>query len=264
MAVSKLVAAALALSAAATLLAVSDAAAGDIIRLRADDWCPYNCEPGSTLPGYLIELADAALVPAGFTVDYKLQPWNRALDGVSRGRIDGAVGAYAGDAPDALVQRLPLGLSVNVAVVQGGRDWRYQSPASLAGKTIGLIKHYTYGEAIDGFARAHPRQIDLASGDYALRANLRKLIAGRIDLLIEDRNVLGYNLEDLQLADKVAIAGTVSAGDAVYIALNRKMPRAAEVNERLADTLVAMRADGRLGGLLAKYAVRDWAEVPGP
>jgi len=38
-----------------SLFLISPAIA-DTITIRADVWCPYNCEPDSEKPGYMIEI----------------------------------------------------------------------------------------------------------------------------------------------------------------------------------------------------------------
>ena len=40
------------------------AATAETVTLRADVWCPFNCEPDAASPGYMIEIAKAALEPA--------------------------------------------------------------------------------------------------------------------------------------------------------------------------------------------------------
>ena len=49
----------------------------DVITLRADEWCPYNCQPKSQNPGFIIEIAETVFKKAGHTIDYQVMPWAR-------------------------------------------------------------------------------------------------------------------------------------------------------------------------------------------
>lgn len=60
----------------------------DTIHLRADVWCPYNCEQGSTLPGYIIEAASLIFEKAGHKIDYQTLNWSRTIREVHQGVID--------------------------------------------------------------------------------------------------------------------------------------------------------------------------------
>ena len=58
---------------AISVLAVSllcSAAKADVIDLRADEWCPFNCEAGSENPGFMVEIAREALALYGHDVGY--------------------------------------------------------------------------------------------------------------------------------------------------------------------------------------------------
>lgn len=50
-------------------------AAGETDRrlvVAADEWCPYNCMPGSERPGYLIEVLQSVYGKLGITVEYRV------------------------------------------------------------------------------------------------------------------------------------------------------------------------------------------------
>jgi len=48
---------------------------GATVSLRADFWCPFNCEPDAARPGFMVEIAPYALGSKyGHTVDYQIMP----------------------------------------------------------------------------------------------------------------------------------------------------------------------------------------------
>ena len=57
------------------------------IILAADMWCPYNCEPDSKNPGFLIEMAKIIFEEHDIEIEYRLMPWSKALDAVKNGSI---------------------------------------------------------------------------------------------------------------------------------------------------------------------------------
>ena len=63
-----------------SLLAQTAAPTAKTITLAADEWCPYNCaEEDKAKPGYMIEIAQAILGKAGYTVEYKTMAFQRAI-----------------------------------------------------------------------------------------------------------------------------------------------------------------------------------------
>lgn len=53
------------------LIGSGGAVQADVVTLRADQWCPYNCVPGSDRPGYMIEIAREVFGRAGHQIDYQ-------------------------------------------------------------------------------------------------------------------------------------------------------------------------------------------------
>lgn len=81
-----------------TTLATS--ASSDMIVLMADEWCPYNCEPGSDSQGFMVEIAREAFMPFGHEIEYATLNWARALHRAALGEINGVIGALPDEAPE--------------------------------------------------------------------------------------------------------------------------------------------------------------------
>lgn len=126
-------------------------AAGDVITIRADEWCPYNCEPHSDAPGFMVEIAIRIFEEKGHTVDYAIMPWARAIQDTRKGKYNAIIGAGKEDAPDFVYPDIEQAQMVNVFYVKAGVPWTYQGVASFAGKVLGVIKDYTYIEEIDTY-----------------------------------------------------------------------------------------------------------------
>lgn len=234
-------------------------ARADVITLRADEWCPFNCVPGA-MPGYGVELAQEIFAKAGHKVEYSLSPWGRSLEDCLHGAIVAVIGAAPVDSPDLIFPQEPIGVWDTTFVVRKGDPWRYGGAASLAGVKLGGIIGYNYMDPVGGYVEEHKgdrNRVDLVGSVKPLEQNLRKLGAGRIGATMDSRAVLDFKLSELGLADSVDYAGETESGP-IYIAFSPVNPKAQEYARLLDDGLREMRASGRLAEILKRYRVRDW------
>lgn len=232
------------------------------VKLRADSWCPYNCEPGAR-PGYLVEIARQALEPAGHRVDYALQPWTDTLDAVRAGTATAALGAVAAEAPDLIYPATRLGMSRPTLVIRRGKEVKGITAANLDGlKAIrfGSIQDYYYGEEINKFIDAHKGAANMVqvSGDNVTEDLVNLLIDGKIDAMVEDSNVVDYLLESKGYRS-LFVYVPLGEQSPVSIGFSPKDPLSATYAKLIDEQVAAMRKSGALAQLLGRYGVRDWA-----
>jgi len=250
----------LALLTGAAMLAGSPATEADTITLRADDWCPYNCDPASEQPGYAVEIARKVFEAAGHTVDYQLMPWARTLVEVRNGNVDGAIGAAPDEAEGLVFPERSIGSSDNQFWVKRGNSWRYTGPASLEQIRLGAILNYTYSEDVDAVLAANRGKVGkvtLATGDDALEKNLKMLDLGRLDAVIENTAVARYRLKELGLSEAMETAGGFEPTP-VYIAFTPAKPQGADYAKLLSEGIAKLRASGELAQIMARYGLKDW------
>lgn len=253
-------------SAAAMVAAASPlslAAHADTVTLAADEWCPYNCEPGSQRPGYMVEIARIALAKAGHTLTYAVMPWSRALAESQAGRIDGVLGASRDEYESGVYPKASLGNNKVVLAMlpEKAKSFSYTGVESLKTLRIGGVQNYSYdGGAIDDYlaSDAAKGKVEMISGSELQSQNLRKLLAGRVDAVIDDENVLRLALADLKPVPEVAFVPLLEDGD-VSIGFSAAKPDAESHAKLIDETLVELRASGELGKILAKYGLADWA-----
>ena len=235
-------------------------ALADTVTLRADEWYPYNGVPGSAKPGYMIEIAQQALAKGGHKVDYALMPWERVLESVRKGEVDCAVGAAKTDAPDFLYPEEPLGRDQSAFFVKKGSTWRYNGIPSLGAVKLAVIAGYSYDDALDQYILDNKGKpaLQALSGDNALDQNIKKLKAGRVDVVVESQAVFSAKVADLGLKDEFEVAGTLAEASEVFIGCSPAKPAAKDYVRLLTDGVRAMRASGELASLLAKYGVAPW------
>jgi polar amino acid transport system substrate-binding protein len=232
-----------------------------VITIVADDWCPYNCAPDSEYPGYAIEAATEIFKKAGYQLKYEYVPWPRAIQGVLDGTYAGAVGAAKGDIPDAIFPEEELGYYGNYLFIRKGDPWRYTGLDSFKNIHLGVIEDYYYSDEINTYLEANKNssQVDIIYGDDAAQRNIEKLLKNRIDVYLEDRNVVFYAIGQAGLdKEKVEIAGEIGDPVALYIAFSPLNPEAGKWAEILSKGIKALRANGRLAEILQRYGLQDW------
>ncbi len=232
----------------------------DTIVMLADEWCPYNCEPGSERPGFVIEIAQEIFKDAGHTVSYRKMNWARSVQLVREDKFNAIVAAAKTDAPDFVFPGNEQGLLTYVFYTKKGSPWSYSGIPSLKDQTLGTIRDYTYSEDLDKYILANqdiPEKVQVVFGDEPLEMNIRKLLAGRISTFIDDSMVTNYTLSRLKQANLVREAGTLNSKQ-VYIAFSPKDPKSKEYAAILSEGMDAMRKTGRLEKILESYGLKDW------
>lgn len=208
----------------------------------------------------MVEIEAAVLKQRELGLNYALASWARALVEAKSGGIDGVNGANNIDAQDLILSSKPLGFSRKVLVVRAGKRFSYEGPESFGERRLGIVLDYSYTQAVDAWITKHKANqqiIQTTSGGDALLFNLRKLIANRVDVVIEDHDVVTRVLSTMGLLDKVELIPTGEA-DHLYVALSPMIPKAAETAALLGEGIDRLRKSGELKTILARYGVPDW------
>lgn len=229
----------------------------DPVRLAADPWPPYNLDTGDGGRGLMVDAATLAFEAGGLQVTYIVVGWSRAVSGTRDGLFDGAVGASAVDGeglvfPSTVLAPVAQGLACRTTM-----DWRWSGERSLDGFVLGAISGYDYGPEINGWIDRHgsdPRLVQLQDGEDALEANLRKLAAGRVDLVVDAHATLHWTIGALGLDSVLTVVDRLGRVTPCTIAFTPS-----ERGERLARLLdegcALLEADGRLDSLRALYGL---------
>lgn len=233
----------------------------DVLTLRADEWCPYNCVPGSDRPGYMIEIAQEVFGRAGHQIDYQALNWMRSIAETRTGQYTAIVGAVPEEAPDFIYPSEPQGVSSGGFAIRKGTTFRYNGLSAFEGLTLGAIRGYDYYDDIKLYIEKHSSdrsRVQLTAGDDALEQNLWKLAAGRVDIVVDDQNVLKLAIQNLGLGDQLEIADDGITPEQAYIAFSPANDKASEYAALLAEGIVDLRASGRLAEILGRYGLADW------
>ena len=240
------------------VLTLTGIACADVITIVGDQWPPYNDDPASATPGYVVELAKEIFAKKNHEVKYVMVPWSRAVDGVTKGTYTGAIGAMDGDVPGGVLSTEPIGVNHNAFYAKKGGTWKYTGIPSLVNKQVGLIKDYTYDKGEFDTWAASSKTVGWTMGDTPLLTNLKKIEAGRLDLTVEDPNVFTWIVKQNKLSDKFEQVGSLVTRNPLYISFSPANPKSKEYAKILSDGIAEMRANGKLKALLDKYGLKDW------
>ena len=235
-------------------------ARADVLTLRADEWCPYNCAPGSEKPGYMLDIATEIAKLYGHTIDYKQLSWARAIEETRDGKYVGIIAAAQSDAEGFVFPDQSFGVSTLVYATRKDNDFVYNGIKSLDGKSIGVVQDYTYAEELNDYIKKYSKDIkkvQVAAGDNALDTNIRKLEAGRVDVIVEDLNVLLQKLNQLGKSDVFKISPSTEKLD-LYFGFSPKNPKSPEYAKQFSDGLKKLRKSGKINEIMEKYGLKDW------
>lgn len=216
-------------------------------RIACDDnFPPYNFIDNGRVVGLDAEIVAAVVKQAGAEADFEPQPWSRVQDMLARGEVDAAF-QFVGR-PDRFEKYFMIGphrMGYTVFAARSGSAIPVQDVNALRGYRIGAIRGYTYGPAFD---QATQLTKDTTAGDNLQL--VRMLAAGRVDLIIGDRETLMHFARQAALQAQIQVLQPALSQVPRYIAVPRSKPAIAA---RLEKALTELRRDGGLEQILKRW-----------
>ncbi len=230
---------------------------------RAKDWGhikfasegarpPFNYLDNNQLAGFEIDLANEICARLKDTCEFVPDNWDDLIPHLLAGQYDAIIAAM--DITDERREKIqftkPYVNMPSAFVAQREAAIPDVSPTGLAGKRIGSEARGAH----EAFLSDVYKQSDLRP--YAtLEEAILDLGAGRIDLVLGDRDAVGEFLKTRKEGDCCRIIGTAGHdpayfGDGLGIGL-RKADQ--ELKQAMDDALEAIKADGTFARLRAKY-----------
>lgn len=232
----------------------------ETISVRADTWCPYNCTPNSSKPGYMIEILQQTLGKKGHTIEYLEMNWARAITDARAGKFNAIVGASKTDAPDFVFPESSQGNNASCFYVLPKTNWKYTDLTSLESATVGVVRDYSYDDGeFDKYIKLNQKnskRVDVISGDDPLSRNINKLASGRITTLVEAESVVQYHQANNTKVTPITKAGCLK-NVPVYIAFSPVNPQSKAYAQIVSEGMVELRKSGALKKILAKYGLKD-------
>ena len=206
-----------------------------------------NDHPAGIYPA----LVSAAMERASIPVRLEIRPWKRALAEGETGK-SGIGGIYQNEERARKYDFSDPIMTENIVVYfNRATPIDFRTVSDLQGKTIGVIRGWSYGDAFDAARRNGLFMVEEVSGD---RSNFMKLADGRLDAIL--------SIEESGQAT-IAAAGLSNIGQSrSYLASNKAylaFAKSAQQKDILAGfnkALSAMRHDGTFDRIVARELAR--------
>ena len=226
-------------------------AAGELLRLVADPWPPFN---GHALPhhGLASDLVQQALHEAGYRTLYSEAPWERAVLGLKRGEHDVLINAWFSDERTQFGHFSQPYLFNRIRFIQRkGANIAFSEIADLYPYRIAVVRGYAYSPEFDHDERL--RRVGVRGFESAARM----LHAGRVQLALEDELVARYHLsrELAPLSGELEFLPKSLSENGLHILVRLSHPRHAEITARFDQAIQAMQADGRYAETLRRHGM---------
>lgn len=200
---------------------------------------------GKALGVYPAILAEA-FKKMGVPLEMEAVPWKRAIAAIDEGKA-GVGGIYKNeerlkkyDYSDKLFDEVIL------VYVRKGAEFEFTGVPSLAGKKVGVLRGWSYGDDFDAAAKAGKITADEAEGDGQ---NFAKLAAGRVDAVLAVRESGDINLASPDTAKAVVALSTPLSNSPSFLAFNKSANKG-EVLAKFNATLAQMKGDGSMDKLV--------------
>ncbi|OEU64814.1 MAG: hypothetical protein BA863_09065 [Desulfovibrio sp. S3730MH75] len=188
------------------------------LSLVTDPFPPYYYEEDGKAYGLQYELIAATLKKMNKSFTIEFVPWKRALL-IAKNKISDAIPGVlkTKDREQWLIYPEEPVITTKVVIFHRKEEsFQYKNISSLTGKRIGTVKEYHYGKEFD------QSTLFIRDEVCSLEQNFRKLLAGRIDLVISFKPVGLYTLYKLNLSDRVSYSLAPVHQAEMYMAFTKK------------------------------------------
>lgn len=230
---------------------------GPVLHLVSTEFAPYM---GEKLPeqGVAVAIVRAALASQGWRLQVAFRPWARALTELEAGQHDGVLGAWYQPERERIMDfAQPMGID-NLVGYYGLTKQRQAGanalPADLTGVHIGTVQGYAnpqaFEQAVKLGAKADPARDDLT--------NLRKLLAGRVDLVLIDKGVARYLIATELKAAATQFSWIEPALERMplHVAMAKSRPQHQSMRELMDRGQEAIARSGELERIRQRW--KDW------
>jgi len=233
------------------LLTAGVCCAATEITAASDPWPPFT-NPDTPEQGLSLEITRAAFETQNYAVTMNFVPWARAEDGVRQGNYDIQTNMWMTDSrkEDFLFSE-PYAENQIKFIKRKGDPFEYTDFGSLQGLSLGVVRGYGYG---DDFWNASEFSRQEAND---LVTNVKKLVAGRIDLTLEDEIVARYILSEKapELLDQIEFTQGSLSSNKLYVTSGLKNPKHQELIQAFNKGLEEIKANGTYHAIFAKYGM---------
>lgn len=234
------------------LLFSMPALAGDLV-CYSTAFAPYVIDDGKQIAGIDVDVVAQAAQRAGISVQFKLLPWVRLESDLRRGRespIDCAFAYTSNEQRKTYMDFMQVPLKVTRYQVFARKDQvqNLHGVQDLKGKVIGLRRGFVVPGEFEEMRKKHDFVVQEVDDDVT---NFRKLMLGRIDVIVANADVGRLVLQQLQMTQVQPLEPALVEVP-TYLVFNKDKGMQAQLN-LLNKALSSMQSDGSIRKIREKY-----------
>ncbi|BBE32084.1 ABC transporter substrate-binding protein [Tepiditoga spiralis] len=215
------------------------------IRITNGEWTPYLSKKLKYY-GVASRIVTDAFKNVNIKVEYGFFPWKRSYKLAKIGEWDGSIGwSYNEERGKDFYFSMPFLDLKDVLFFKKSGKTKFESYEDLIGKTIGTVIGFYYGEEFEKAKKLKIFKIDEAKSD---EINFKKLLAGRVDFIVESyyvglsilrKNFTKEEIEQIGISKKVVRVGHYS------LILNKKDENHKKIIELFNKGLKQLKESGK-------------------
>ncbi|WP_163834565.1 transporter substrate-binding domain-containing protein [Spartinivicinus ruber] len=232
---------------------------GDNIKITGagDPWPPF-LSPDLPGKGVALEIVTTAFARKGYELDMNFVPWARAIDGVKKASdsvkgYDVLVGTWWTEERTKFLNYSDPYLENQIKFIKRkGDEFEFNGFKSLDDKKVGIIRGYGYGdEFLNATNFSRPETSDLIK-------NLKKLVAKRIDLTLEDEIVARALIAEKEpkIIEQVEFTKNALSIQKLHVTSGLKNPKNEAIIKAFNEGLKEIKADGTFDKILQKHKLK--------
>lgn len=222
-----------------------------VLQSASDPWPPF-IDPQNPKEGLSLEIARAAYKTQGYKVEHAYKPWARAITLLKRGEIDIIVNTWMTEERKTFLMYSDTYTANEIKFIKLATDpFEFNGLESLKGKRIGTVRGYGYGDDFTNSKNFERQEV------ANLHINIKKLIAGRIDLTLEDEIVARVLIaqQDIHLLEKLAFTKNALSKKDMYVTSGLANPHHKEYIEAFNKGLKVIKSNGTYAKIMQQYGI---------
>ncbi|MBF0257976.1 MAG: transporter substrate-binding domain-containing protein [Desulfamplus sp.] len=235
-----------------TMFATLCTAEEKTIVAAADPYPPF-VDDTDPQEGLSLVLIRAAYKTQGYTVKMEFVPWARAETLTIQGKYDILPDVWMNDERKKVMMfSEPYAVNTVKFIKNADDPFEYNGLESLKGKKIGTVRGYNYSDEFQASK-------DFIREDVVdVMTNIKKLVAKRIDLTLEDEIVASALITkaDASLMPKIKFTQNSITSNNLYVSSGIANPRHKELIEAFNKGLAEIKASGEFNKIFESYGIK--------
>lgn len=222
--------------------------------LGDDDFPPFSFEEKGKIVGIDVDIVKEAAKRLNLKVKIKLNSWKGLLRATEMGKCDGSFSLFkTAEREKYAMYTAPVHYSTYMLFVKKEDGFKFSSVSDLYGKTVGLNKGFSISDDFDKAVKNKKIKVQYVNGDVI---NIKRLMAGKSDVLVGNLHTIQYTLKQLGLVGKIKFLKTpITQKRGAFLVLSKKSKQKDKkhLQAKFQETIEEMYKDGTVQRIEQKY-----------